>query len=185
MSPSPTSAPDGFICATCGEFHEGLPFDYMAPAPDLWLYAPDDEREDLLLSGDLCWMRVEGQDHYFLRGVVPIPVLDAPRMFTWGVWAAVMPEHFERVIELWEDEAREHEPPFPGWLATVPAIYPDAAGLKLSVQLRGGNLRPTFELTDLEHPIALEQRVGITVARVRQIAEALIHVRQGRGGRNP
>ena len=166
---------DDFRCSECGQFHEGPPFDYSAPAPDLWLLTPDEEREDVVLSGDLCWVRVEGQDHYFLRGLISIPELDSARTFNWGVWAALMPEDFGRVIELWDDEARANEPPFPGWLATVPAIYPDAAGLELSVQLRGGNMRPTFELTDTEHPMAVEQRNGMTVARVKEIAEVLLH----------
>ena len=32
-----------------------------------------------------------------------------------------------------------------------------------------GGLKPTY------HPLALEQREGITMARVREIAEALLH----------
>ncbi|HEX8099360.1 MAG TPA: DUF2199 domain-containing protein [Actinomycetota bacterium] len=167
--------PEGFTCAVCGDVHEGPPFDYAAPVPDLWLYAPDDVREDGVLSDDLCWMKLDGDDLYFVRGVVPVRVIDSSRTFNWGVWAVVAPPDFARVVELWDDDERATEPPFPGWLATAPAIYPDSDGLDLMVQLRGGNLRPTFELVHPDHPMAAEQRNGMTVARVQEIAELLLH----------
>lgn len=166
---------DGFRCGTCGEFHEGPPFDYAAPAPDPWLVIPEQEREDGMLSEDLCWMRVRGKDHYFIRGLIPVPVRDDQRTFNWGVWAEIFAEDFARVIDLWDDERRADAPPFPGLLMTAPAIYSEPTHLELMVQLQGQNLRPTFDLTGSEHPMAVEQRKGITVDRVKEIAEALLH----------
>ena len=110
--------------------------------------------------------------------MIPIPLIDAPRTFHCGVWPAISPADFRRVIDTWDDVARANEPPFPGWLATDPAVYPESLGIELSVQLRGGNDRPTFEVTESEHPLAAEQRNGVTLRRVQEIAETLLHTPQ-------
>jgi len=36
-------------------------------------------------------------------------------------------------------------------------------------------IRTTVELEPTDHPLAVEQRTGITTARVREIAERLLH----------
>ena len=172
------TTPDEFQCATCGAVHKGPPFDYSAPAPDPWLLIAEEDREGGKLTDDLCWIQVHGEDHFFVRGLIPIPVLDSPRMFNWGVWAAIAPTDFRRVIDTWDDVGRAKEPPFPGCLATDPAVYPESLGIELSVQLQGRNDRPTFIVTESDHPIAADQRNGITVGRVKEIAETLLHTPQ-------
>ncbi|HET9282637.1 MAG TPA: DUF2199 domain-containing protein [Candidatus Angelobacter sp.] len=44
-----------------------------------------------------------------------------------------------------------------------------------NIHLRGGNLRPRIELQPTEHPLAVEQRTGIIIERVQEIAAALLH----------
>jgi hypothetical protein len=166
--------PDGFRCEDCGTFHEGPPFDYFAPAPDPWLTTPAEER-DGTLADDLCWMREHGHDHYMLRGLLTFPVLDSPEDLRWSVWAQILEEDFARVIEAREKPRGAKVRRFQGWLVTVPAIYPDAWGLDLMAELRGENLRAIFRLTSPTHPMAIEHRNGITLARVREIAKQLTH----------
>jgi len=36
-------------------------------------------------------------------------------------------------------------------------------------------VRPVVELEPTDHPLAVEQRTGITVARVQEFAEQLLH----------
>ena len=38
-------------------------------------------------------------------------------------------------------------------------------------------MKPFIELEATDHPLAVEQREGITMDRVREIAEALVHPR--------
>jgi hypothetical protein len=47
--------------------------------------------------------------------------------------------------------------------------------LKTDVHLRPLNKRPLVELEPTDHPLAVEQRNGITMARVREIVEPLLH----------
>ncbi|WP_373283869.1 DUF2199 domain-containing protein [Nocardia exalbida] len=46
-------------------------------------------------------------------------------------------------------------------------------------------VRPTVELEPADHPLAVEQRTGITLARVQAIAERLRHPRDRRPLRDP
>ena len=54
-------------------------------------------------------------------------------------------------------------------------VYPNTLRLKTKVHTQAGNLRPLVELEPTAHPLAVEQRNGITMGRAREIAEALLY----------
>lgn len=54
-------------------------------------------------------------------------------------------------------------------------LCPSTINLKTNVHTRPIGERPLVELEPTEHPLAVEQRTGITRDRVREIAEALLH----------
>jgi hypothetical protein len=84
-------------------------------------------------------------------------------------------ENFKRTVELWGTDGRESEPPYFGWLSTRLPLYPETLSLKTNVRTRPVGQRPFIELEPTDHPLAVEQRNGITMARVREIAAALLH----------
>lgn len=47
--------------------------------------------------------------------------------------------------------------------------------LKARVHTRPVGKRPYIELEQTDHPLAIEQRDGITMQRVREIAEMVLH----------
>ena len=96
-------------------------------------------------------------------------------VFVWGVWVSLSEASMQRATELWNAEAIEIEPPRFGWLSTNIRVYPRTLELKTAVHFRGGNLRPRIEVESTDHPLAVEQRQGITVERVQEIAAALLH----------
>ena len=97
-------------------------------------------------------------------------------MFSWGVWVSLSRENFSRAADLWDTPGRESEKPYFGWLTTELPIYsPSTINLKTHVHTRPIGERPLVELEPTEHPLAVEQRTGITRDRVREIAEALLH----------
>jgi hypothetical protein len=53
--------------------------------------------------------------------------------------------------------------------------YPDTVNLKTMVHSREVGRRPFIELEPTDHPLAVEQRQGITWARVQEIAELVLH----------
>jgi hypothetical protein len=42
------------------------------------------------------------------------------------------------------------------------------------VHLRGGGIRPFIELEPTDHPLAIEQREGISLERVKELAALLL-----------
>lgn len=96
--------------------------------------------------------------------------------FEWGVWVSLSQRNFLRMHELWHTPGRENEPPYFGWLSTeIPVYRPSTLSLKTQVHTRPVGERPLIELEPTDHPLAVEQRAGITVARVQEFAELLLH----------
>jgi hypothetical protein len=163
----------GFHCQTCGQHHDELPFAYTSEAPESWFEIPEAERsERAQLSSDQCII-----DHrlFFVRGNIEIPVIGSDTTLTWGVWVSLSEKNFHRCAELWNSPGREREPPYFGWLNTVVPGYPVTINLKTHLHTRRVGERPLIELEPNEHPLAIEQRNGIRLDRVREIAESLLH----------
>jgi hypothetical protein len=162
----------GYICASCGELHDELPMSYAAAAPDYWSDALTEEA-DSALSSDQCVIKGEW---FFVHGLIEIPVGDTGENFSWGVWVSLSKENYRRMADLWETPGRENEPPYFGWLSThLPLYSPTTINLKTRVHTRPLGERPFIELEPTDHPLAVEQRDGITRARVEQIADMLLH----------
>jgi hypothetical protein len=64
---------------------------------------------------------------------------------------------------------RSHVGPFFGWLSAEVPFYPSTENLKTRVHLRDSGIRPFIELEPTNHPLAVEQRAGITADRVAEI----------------
>ncbi|WP_284746028.1 DUF2199 domain-containing protein [Amycolatopsis sp. RTGN1] len=158
----------GYTCTSCGEHHGELPFAYSVPAPAFW----QDGLDDSVLEPERC---VIGGEHYFLRGRLVLPVLDADEDLEWGVWVSVSKDNFFRAEELWDSPDREAEPPYFGWFATELPGYEGTLNLKTHLHTGPVGERPAIELEPTDHPLAVEQRAGITLVRVQAIAEMLLH----------
>lgn len=165
------SADHHYACICCSHQHDGPPMSYGAPAPAFWKprYA---RRRDSELTADRCV--VKGK-HFFVHGLIEIPVRDSDEPFSWGVWVSLSESNFARMHDLWESPEREQEPPYFGWLSTELPIYPGSTlQLKTHVHTRAVGVRPLIELEPTDHPLAIEQREGITTARVRDFADHLL-----------
>lgn len=145
-------------------------------APDVWEESYADDPHSML-SSDQCI--IEGR-HYFLKGLIEIPVIDGKGTFSWGVWVSLSRDNFLRAREVWNTPGREVEKPYFGWLTTELGLYsPSTLNLKTNAHTRPVGQRPFIELEPTDHPLAVEQRSGITRDRVREIAEAVLHRKAG------
>lgn len=145
---------------------------YGTDAPAYWRaeFAAD---ESSTLDAEVCIIQGE---HYFVRGSIEIPVIDSDIPFGWGAWVSLSGPNFKKTIDLINAAGRENEPPYFGWLSTELPVYPAATlNLKTNLHTRPIGLRPTIELEPTDHPLAIEQRTGITLDRVREIAEQILH----------
>jgi len=165
--------PAGYRCRVCGEYHEELPLHYGSAAPAVYYAIPESERaERTLLSSDQC---VIDDQFFFIVGNLDIPIIGHTELFSWDVWVSLSKENFTRAYQLWTTPGRESEPPYFGWLSTQLPGYPDTLSLKTHVHTREVGRRPFVELEPTDHPLAVEQRTGITWDRVQQIAELVLH----------
>ena len=165
----------GYKCSTCDDFHTGLPLSYGSPAPAPYFDIPEADRDErALLSSDQC---VIDEEQFFILGRLEIPILDADEdLFSWNVWVSLSKENFTRASELWNTEGRESEAPYFGWLSTsLPCYDLNTFLLKTNVHTRPIGERPFIELEPTDHPLAIEQRNGITLKRVQEIAERCLH----------
>ncbi|MFF6955659.1 DUF2199 domain-containing protein [Streptomyces sp. NPDC008317] len=145
---------------------------YSTPAPDVWDPAFEADTNSML-SSDQCVIR--GQ-HFFIKGLIEIPVIGGEDVFSWGVWVSLSKDSFTRAVDLWDTEGRETEKPYFGWLSTELSLYPESTtDLKTNAHTRPLGTRPFIKLEPTDHPLAVEQRTGITPARVREIATAVLH----------
>lgn len=164
-----------FKCTCCNEWHEGMPT-YAADAP-LFLYGiPEEERKHrCVLQSDTC---VVDDRLYFVRGCIEIPVDGANEPFVWGVWVSLSAQSFEDFVACLDTRKRAHIGPFFGWLSAELPLYPSTENLKTPVHLRDDGIRPHIELEPTDHPLAVEQRNGITVDRVAEIYAYYEHGQQ-------
>jgi hypothetical protein len=153
-----------YHCTICGQEHHDLPHlgtDY----PAQWWHIPETERaRRAQLTADTCV--IDGRDH-LVRGVIELPVLDSGQTFGFGVWVSQQREHFFTYLQ---NPGSDRIGPFFGWLCTHISYYAEATLLlKTRAHFRTGGLRPFIELEPTDHPLAVDQRSGITLARAWEI----------------
>ncbi|MFF2061698.1 DUF2199 domain-containing protein [Streptomyces sp. NPDC058200] len=162
----------GFTCSCCGTHHDELPMNYSATAPYVWDPSFADDADSMLAS-DQCVIKAQ---HYFVKGLIEIPVIGSADVFSWAVWVSLSRDNFARAVDRWNAPGSEAEEPYFGWLSTELFLYsPSTINLKTYAHTRPVGRRPFIELEPTDHPLAVEQRTGITLDRVREIAESLLH----------
>jgi hypothetical protein len=82
-----------------------------------------------------------------------------------GAWTLLGERHYEH----WDAGREEQEEPWFGWLSNSVPGYPE------TLVLRGEELRPLIRLQPTDHPLAVDQRDGITLARARELSAQWLH----------
>jgi hypothetical protein len=166
------STDSAFRCSHCGRQHDEPPLRYGTLAPAPW-HEGLRNKPGNMLTGEQC---VIGGEHLFVRARLILRIVDSEDEFEWGVWVSLNESNFTRMEQLWTNPERVREPPCFGWLATtLPGYEPTTLNLRTNVHSQPVGIRPLVELEPTDHPLAVEQSTGITVARVHAIAELLSH----------
>ena len=122
-------------------------------------------------------MRAAGTTHYFIRGELQLPVVDAAiGPFVWSIWASLSGPNMQKTVEHWDDPERASLPPMFGWLCNELLPYDTSSGnLALNVHTRAPGVAPLIEVDpDSDHPLAREQRDGISLHRVAELNRLLL-----------
>ncbi|HKS08155.1 MAG TPA: DUF2199 domain-containing protein [Pyrinomonadaceae bacterium] len=163
-------------CDTCEEWHIGpcLNLGYSAP-----IYWEDDHEvstgssppsiEPLpkwFLNDDFCI--VDGE-HFFVRGVIHLPIIGTAETFCWGVWGSLSKENFEKLVIACDGSDQVELPPMFSWLSNQIEDYEDTLNLKMYAHIGELDERPRFELEPTEHQLSQDFYHGITAERVKEI----------------
>jgi hypothetical protein len=151
-----------YKCILCGNEHDEDLFDVSSTKPDVYFAIPESERESRIhLTDDTCVV-----DHglFLIRGIIEIPIIDTEATFAFGMWATQSWDHFDAYQSFPESS---NIGPFPGQLEGYLRCYEphQTRGLRVTVIFPGGGLRPKFILVDPDHPLAQDQRNGISIER--------------------
>ena len=160
-------------CSFCSYKLPEIPLCYAANAPYHYYVIAEEELESRTeLNKDFC---VIDNQFFFIRGNIEIPIIDSDEVFVWTVWVSLSETNFLRANDLLLTEGRESEEPYFGWLSTEISIYPTTVNLKTNVHTREVGLVPLIDLEPTDHPLAIEQRTGITMERVKEFAHLIMH----------
>jgi len=167
----------GFVCSVCGEHHDELMLDIRMGLPEPVFELSDAERAERaeLAEDSGIYRSADGREHYYVRGLLEIPIPSLDRYFGYGAWIEVDGDSYDRIGALWADERGREEPPFPGRLANELAPYDGTFGLPVMLQLREVELLPAVELVETDHRLRGEQQNGISEARAQELAAAVMH----------
>lgn len=161
----------GTTCSNCRETHRGV-FDLAVVGPEHWPGDRDADREPNaavrdkthVLTDDFCI--IEGRDH-FVRCVLYLPIIGASgEQFGYGVWSTLSPRNFGIYRDTFDSGDQDAIGPWFGWFSNRLKGYPETLNLKCQVCPRSDRERPIIELEPSDHPLAVEQRDGITLDRL-------------------
>lgn len=161
-----------FRCATCENWHEGLP-SFGPDAPDTWHGIDPGERAARgSLGSDDC---VIDDSYFFARAVLELPIQGTAEVFTWLVWGSLSRAGYDRFAALFRKRRRSEAGPLFSYLDNELPFYIGSRSLAGALHLRDDFQRPLFRLADSDHPLAVDQRLGITRAEAERMVSGLLH----------
>ena len=165
-------------CGTCDEWHHGPCLDFAYDRPYYWSDANEKEstrsmlgsifskKSKSFLNEDYCSI---DDEHFFVRGILSLPIIGTAESFRWGVWGSLSRENFKLLLAHENNPAGEDMPSMFSWLSSSIPEYPETLSLKMYAHHRASGLRPEFELEHTQHPLSQEYHHGITPQRVKEI----------------
>jgi len=164
-------------CGTCEEWHTGPCLDFGFSRPFYWdksntnarVAEPPATNSDLrktFLTTDYCAI---DDEHFFVRGVLRLPIIGTAEHLCWGIWGSLSRAHFDTLIRMDGDPKRVEIPAMFSRLSSRVPGYPNTLSLKMYAHIQKPGMRPHFELEDTDHPLAQEYHHGITPERVKEI----------------
>jgi hypothetical protein len=152
--------------------HDGI-FDLACDHPEVWQGSSEKSpnsavlTSDNVLTEDFCI--TDGQ-HYFVRCVLELPLIGwTGGAFGFGTWSTLSKKNFDLYLETFDSGQRRGSGSWFGWFSNRLKGYPDTLNMKCQVHPREGRQRPTIELEPTDHPLAIEQRDGVTFDRLLAI----------------
>jgi hypothetical protein len=164
-------------CTSCALTHHGI-FDITYGRPVAWPESDEPSSDSIVvtsshfLSEDICVV----EDQHFVRCMLELPIRgSASEYFAFGIWSSLSKPNFALYVETFDDGEQGALGPWFGWFSNRLRGYPDTFGLKCQVHPRSSGQRPFIEFEPADHPLARDQREGITLDRLLEIYAAHGH----------
>jgi hypothetical protein len=161
-----------WTCPCCGLKHGGL-FDLVSARPAPWPGGEEPKpNSEVLTSSNILTedFSILDGEHFFVRCLLRLPIVTKPDVsFGFGIWATLSRANFDLYLDTFDSGEQGGLGPSFGWFSNRLNGYPDTLNLKCEVQPQAGRQRPFVRLEPTQHPLAIEQRVGITFDRVLEI----------------
>ena len=165
-------------CHSCEEWHHGPCLDFAASKPDYW----SDEHEKQHKRNRLIPMfgrkpktwrdedyAVCDDEHFFVRGIIHLPIIGTNETFRWGVWGSLSRDSFNELMNVEDKPQRTEIEPLFSWLSTWLPEYGDFKNIKMHAHIQPPGTRPIFEIEHSDHPLAQDFHHGIQPSRVKEI----------------
>jgi hypothetical protein len=165
---------DGYVCEICGQFHTGQYISLAFDSPDPYAAVKDNEGDRAHLGTDDC---VIGNDECYLRGIIELPIVGLDEVFLWGAWARVWQKDYDEFAAHYDAAGRENLiGPYKVRLSNkLPGYDPETLNLQCTLKVQPVGTRPLLVIDEPAHPLATEQRNGITLTRARQLSAMARH----------
>lgn len=160
-----------FTCSVCGEQHAEELRDIRLGLPDdIHALDPQERAARAWLADDFAML---DERRYFVRGLLELPIPEVGGRFGYGTWIEVPPQTFRQLLQRWHSP--EQFDPVTGVLANELAPYRATTMLEATLRPVSADKLPLVELAPGEHPLARDQRAGITLERSRELASVVAH----------
>lgn len=161
-----------WTCKCCGRTYSRLPLSYGFSAPDYLYFVPEAERPSrTILDRYIC--AIDDQD-FFLRGCLEIPIIGREEKFVWTLWMSLSKQSLKRFVDLTALPVPADEPPRLGRIGNALPGYPVTLEMRGRLHFRGDGLVPLVRLDDADHPLARDQRDGISLDRLQELAPLIM-----------
>ena len=158
----------GFVCSVCGEYHDELMLDIRMGLPEavFELSTKNASRRAEVAEDRGIFRYTGGGEHYYVRGLLEIPIPSLDRCFGYGAWIEVAARATTGSATCGPTE-RGRGAAFRGPFANELAPYEGTLGLP--VMLSSARSATSRELVETDHPLRGEQqRRRITEERARE-----------------
>ena len=143
---------------------------YKNPA-DYFKIPPNERAKRVQITEDVC---VIDNNEFYIRGVLPLPIIDSNDDFRWGVWARIEKQDFMIYLKYWDGNIPEKLPALSGHLSGEIKDYPESDMLPVEIYLQSKNQRPIFKVLSAKTPLGIDQEKGITLEKVHSFVEPLL-----------
>ncbi|MCF6275878.1 MAG: DUF2199 domain-containing protein [Robiginitomaculum sp.] len=165
-----------FMCSECSDIHKGSPsFSHRLPA--YALDVPDNEHnERLYYTDDVC---VVDDEHFFIRVILEIPIIEVEDPFTWGVWVSQSEDNFMQYQETYgTDQSATNT--FGWFTVNLPyykALDSNSFLESLECDVRWGvrGQRPHLNIYETKHELFTDQNESISWDKAVKIAQLAMH----------